>query len=322
MSALRRSLFPASLALLLAATAAPAAVAAPHGWLGVTLNTAAGGPLSIEEVMEGGPAAKAGVKPGDVITSWNGAKVASLDDLRAFLEKTKAGDEGLLGLRRGDQDVFAKVVLGDREKAMEEIGESAEEEIVEMIPRELVIPEDATAQEPEVEVRPAHRPGSAYVGIQLEERDGEVAVHVVVDGSPAKKIGIGVGEVIRSIDGKAVTTADEVVKAVQAKKPGERIEIKTTKKVDGEISEFTYLFPVGAAPAAAPTAPLRLRVAPREPAAATPLRPRVIEVAPGTAHPEAHAREMAELREELARLRAEMAEMKALLKAIDERLKR
>jgi predicted metalloprotease with PDZ domain len=325
MPALRRSFFSASLALLLAASAAPAAIAVPHGWLGVTLNTAAGGPLSVEEVLDGGPAAKAGVKPGDVIASWNGAKVASLEDLRAFLEKTKAGDEGLLGLRRGDQEVFAKVVLGDREKAMQEMDEAEEEEIAEMLPRELVILEDATGQEPEVEVRPAHRPGSTYVGIQLEQREGAVAVHGVVAGSPAQRIGIGVGEVIRSIDGQAVTTAEEVVKAVQAKKPGERIEIKTTKTVGEEISEFSYVFPVGAAPAAAPaapTAPMRLRVAPRVPGAATPLEPRVIEVAPGTARPEAHAHEMAALREELARLRAEMAEMKALLKEIDARLKR
>ena len=332
MFAPRRNFLPASLALLLAATAAPAAVAAPHGWLGVTLNNAEQGPLSVEEVMEGGPAAKAGVKAGDIIVSWNGAKVANLDDLRAFLEKTKAGDEGLLGLRRGDKEVFAKVVLGDRAKALEEMGEGEEvEEVAEMeIDLDDVTDEVAT-QDEAVEIRPAHQPGGAFLGVRLEPAEGGVAISSIVDGSPAQRIGINAGEVIRSIDGQAVETAEQVVKAVQAKKPGDRIELKTTS-ADGE---FTYVFPLGTAPAA-PAAPRLLEVEPGTLAA--PLRPRIArrapegeattpaphgEVAPGLAHPEAHAQhEIAALRAEIARLHAEMAEMKAMLAEIHARLKK
>jgi C-terminal processing protease CtpA/Prc len=336
MFALRRNFLPASLALLLAAAAAPAAVAAPHGWLGVTLNTAENGPLSVEEVMKGGPAEKAGVKAGDVIVSWNGAKVANLDDLRAFLEKTKAGDEGLLGLRRGDKEVFAKVVLGDREKALSEMEEGEEMEGAEE-PAEMEIELDditieTAPQDEAVEVRPAHTPGGAFLGVRLEPAEGGVAISSIVDGSPAQRIGIGAGEVIRSIDGQAVETPEQVVKAVQAKKPGDRIEIKTTKKEGDSVSEFSYVFPLGTAPAA----PRAIEVLPGAPATpAAPLQPRIRmrvpadqaaphgDVAPGMAHPDVHAQhEIAALRAEIAKLHAEMAEMKAMLAEISARLKK
>ncbi|MBK9385111.1 MAG: PDZ domain-containing protein [Planctomycetes bacterium] len=338
MFALRRNFLPASLALLLAATAATAAraaVFAPHGWLGVTLNSAENGPLSVEEIMKGGPAEKAGVKAGDIIVSWNGAKVANLDDLRAFLEKTKAGDEGLLGLRRGDKEVFAKVVLGDREKALEEMGEGEEEMVEEVEIAEMDlddITEGEAPQDEAVEIRPAHKPGGAFLGVRLEPIEGGVAISSIVEGSPAERIGMSAGEVIRSIDGHAVESAEQVVMAVQAKKPGERIEIKTTKKDGDSTSEFSYVFPLGTAPAA----PRAIQVVPEAPLApAAPLRPSLRMrvpadssaphggVAPGTAHPDMHAQhEIAALRAELAKLHAEMAEMKAMLAEISARLKK
>ena len=55
----------------------------------------------------GGPAAIAGVQPGDVILGVNGKKVASVDDLRTTVKQTK-GSVALL-LQRGDAQVFIPV---------------------------------------------------------------------------------------------------------------------------------------------------------------------------------------------------------------------
>jgi serine protease Do len=57
-----------------------------------------------------GPAARAGIRPGDVITSVNGAPVKSVEELRKLVEKAK--DSIALLVRRGDQSIFVPLDLG------------------------------------------------------------------------------------------------------------------------------------------------------------------------------------------------------------------
>jgi serine protease Do len=91
--------------------------AAEHGKLGLAVR-----PLSAEEKKElgmssgiivedvSGPAARAGIRPGDVITSVNGAPVRSVDDLRKLVAQAK--DSIALLVRRGDQSIFVPLDLG------------------------------------------------------------------------------------------------------------------------------------------------------------------------------------------------------------------
>ncbi|HZS68033.1 MAG TPA: DegQ family serine endoprotease [Burkholderiales bacterium] len=62
----------------------------------------------VEQV--GGPAARAGIRPGDVITAVNGTPVKSPDDLRRQVEKAK-GSIALL-VRRGDASIFVPIEIG------------------------------------------------------------------------------------------------------------------------------------------------------------------------------------------------------------------
>jgi serine protease Do len=57
-----------------------------------------------------GPAAEAGLQQGDIVLSANGAKVASADDLRSAVEKSK-GHVALL-VQRGDAQLFVPVRVG------------------------------------------------------------------------------------------------------------------------------------------------------------------------------------------------------------------
>ena len=57
-----------------------------------------------------GPAARAGIRPGDVITSVNGAPVKTVEELRRLVEKSK--DSVALLVRRGDQSIFVPLELG------------------------------------------------------------------------------------------------------------------------------------------------------------------------------------------------------------------
>ena len=57
-----------------------------------------------------GPAAEAGIQPGDVVLAANGAPIKSPDDLRGAVEKSK-GHIALL-IQRGDARLFVPVRVG------------------------------------------------------------------------------------------------------------------------------------------------------------------------------------------------------------------
>jgi S1-C subfamily serine protease len=71
----------------------------PTAFLGVGVNDAAGGAGAVvRQVIPGGPAAGAGLAPGDVITSINGQPVNSATALTAILDTHHPGDNVTVGV--------------------------------------------------------------------------------------------------------------------------------------------------------------------------------------------------------------------------------
>jgi Zn-dependent M28 family amino/carboxypeptidase len=68
----------------------------------------------VTQVLDGTPAAKAGLKAGDVVTAWNGQPVQSLSELLAKLWAAKPGQEVKLTFRRDGKLMEATVKLGRR----------------------------------------------------------------------------------------------------------------------------------------------------------------------------------------------------------------
>ena len=68
----------------------------------------------VVEVLPDSPAAKAGVRGGDLIVKWEGAAISSLPDLLRALAARKPGDKVRLTVRRGDRPVDLEVTLGGR----------------------------------------------------------------------------------------------------------------------------------------------------------------------------------------------------------------
>jgi len=64
------------------------------------------------------------------------------------------------------------------------------------------------------------------IGVQLNYQGKGVAVNTVIQGGPADLAGIQPGDVIQKVNGEAVTTNDEVVKAIKATKPGSTIAMQ------------------------------------------------------------------------------------------------
>jgi S1-C subfamily serine protease len=68
----------------------------------------------IGDVYPDSPAQRAGIKPGDVITSFDGKKIESFDDLTRQLVPHKPGDEVVVQILRDDKPMTLTVVIARR----------------------------------------------------------------------------------------------------------------------------------------------------------------------------------------------------------------
>jgi serine protease Do len=94
-----------------------------HSYLGVSLTpltpdiaqalgTKVTSGALVQQVQAGSPAAAAGIQPGDVIVSFNGAAVRTVGDIYAGLGAVKPGDKVTLGINRGGSSTQVPVTLG------------------------------------------------------------------------------------------------------------------------------------------------------------------------------------------------------------------
>lgn len=68
---------------------------------------------SVAPITPGGPAARAGLQPGDVITELNGAPIKSADELIVAIRSKSPGDVVTVKYQRGSATRTAKVTLGE-----------------------------------------------------------------------------------------------------------------------------------------------------------------------------------------------------------------
>jgi serine protease Do len=87
-----------------------------RGWLGVVVDDTehhhAG--ASIAEVSRGGPAAKGGLRAGDVVTSINGERVTTTHELVRAVSAVSPGTVARLHVKRGNDSMDLAIVVGKR----------------------------------------------------------------------------------------------------------------------------------------------------------------------------------------------------------------
>jgi putative serine protease PepD len=89
--------------------------AAPeHAYLGVSTAPASGGGAEVGEATAGGPAAEAGIRPGDVITEVDGDRVQDPEDVAQAIEDDAPGDSIEVTVQRGGSERTIEVTLGQR----------------------------------------------------------------------------------------------------------------------------------------------------------------------------------------------------------------
>jgi putative serine protease PepD len=82
-----------------------------HAYVGVRIEDATGG-ARITTVTSGSPAAKAGLKVGDVITAFDGKAITSANNLTAAVSNSKSGETVPITVRRGGSTKHLSVTLG------------------------------------------------------------------------------------------------------------------------------------------------------------------------------------------------------------------
>jgi len=72
--------------------------------------------VTVKDVDEDSPAAKAGIKEGDVITQVNGKEIAGVDELRNEIKDVKEGDAVKFTYKRGNKTQTADLKIPKRLK--------------------------------------------------------------------------------------------------------------------------------------------------------------------------------------------------------------
>lgn len=83
-----------------------------HAFLGVQMGDAEGGGARVGGVTRGGPAAAAGIEPGDLITGFDGKAVDDAASLAGMVNARKVGEKVSIELRRDGASKTVEVTLG------------------------------------------------------------------------------------------------------------------------------------------------------------------------------------------------------------------
>jgi len=210
--------------------------AVTRGWIGVQIQPVtadiadslgikkAEGAL-VAEPQAGSPAAKAGIKSGDVILSVNGEPVKDARALARTISTMAPGTSVKLGLLHSGKEDTVTVTLGELPKERQARADTDEQR------------DSQSSDMPKLglSLAPANK-ASGYDG------DGVVVTGVDPSG-PAADHGFKTGDVILEVSGKIVSTPADVSKAVgDARTSGKRTVLMRVKS--GEATRFVAI-PLG-----------------------------------------------------------------------------
>ena len=145
----------------------------------------------ISRVLKGAPAARAGLKAGDIITAINGRSVASSNDVRNRVGLLERGTRINLAIIRDGKARKVTVTIGAIPKAEAAAGSA--------------IPQLSGATLGEI---PADHPASGHVT--------GVLVETVERGSPAYLLGLRSGDIITAINRRKVSSLGDLQKVAKA----------------------------------------------------------------------------------------------------------
>lgn len=248
-------------------------------WLGVTLTGEEnGGGARVTSVIDDSPAAKGGLKKGDVVVGMNGDRVIGPATLTEMIHAAKAGDSIRLDVMRDGKKQSLTAELAERKDRFRVLAPGFEGSWVnDDDVRALAEDARRLAEEhrnleleqlPQLE-RMRFRIGSGpRLGVELVRTTPELRTHLgapddhgvlvgkVLSGTPAEKAGIKVGDLITTVAGTDVASAGGIVEAL-SEKGGQTVEIELVR--DGKVMKVRADIPKPVENE--PTGPRALRIA-------------------------------------------------------------
>ncbi len=183
----------------------------------------------ISQITPGQPAAKAGLKVGDIITTLDGKPVKDGDDLVAIVSARKPGSTIDVGYLRNGQTMHATLGIADRDKMMAAINAAGNEE----------------GEEGQNRTPGTISPAKLGITVQDLPQGAPASLHGVLiqsvkPGSFADEIGVGnfQGGVIVSLNRHPIHNAQEFQTIVAGMKSGDDValEIVDPQKPNGGTS--------------------------------------------------------------------------------------
>lgn len=136
------------------------------------------------------------------------------------MEKVEGGDDEEIMIFKTDDGEVIK--MKGKDMKMKEM-----EDGTEMIIEEEIIEEGGKIEKRIKKIKHAgHAPKGAFLGIMMDtETEGQVKVTETVEGSAAQKAGLQKGDVIKSLDGKQITSHQSLLDALSSKKVDDKVKI-------------------------------------------------------------------------------------------------
>jgi serine protease Do len=179
----------------------------------------------VQEVQPGGPADKAGLKAGDIITSIDGRPIKDGNDLVDEIASRRPGSSVRLGYLRDGKPGDTTVTIGDRDKVFANLGAAPAESAP-----------DAQGDEGEAKLGLVVREVSAATAAKLHSPG--MLVESVRTGSFADLQGLEPGLVITHVNKQPTATKDQWDAAVKKLKTGDDVvfEVLDPRHPDQGIS--------------------------------------------------------------------------------------
>jgi serine protease Do len=187
----------------------------PRASLGITVEptpreTNATG-VVVRDVDPDGPAAKAGLRSGDVIVKFGDKEIKDYDSLVNTLITHQTGDKVHLQIRRDGKEQGLEVTLGQRPARPGGLGGRARTKPGGFLG---------------IHTQPLTPELKKQFGTNAEEG---VLVTEVVPDTPAAKAGLLRGDVITSVDDKRISTPEELREAIRTAEAGTEVTLKVVR---------------------------------------------------------------------------------------------
>jgi serine protease Do len=184
--------------------------------------------VEVTRVADDSPAAKGGIKTGDVILEYNAERVEGLEQFMRMVRETPPGREVKLSISRNGAPQTLAMKTGSRKTWMtSRYGEAGSIDLPRIEMPEVNIPDVPRAF---MSWR------SSVVGIEAESLDSQLAeyfgvkegvlIRSVVRGSAAEKSGLRAGDVIVKVDDNRVASPREISASIRTNRAKKTVPVQ------------------------------------------------------------------------------------------------